>query len=328
MQMTNNQMTIKQDAVPVELAPLAGYSDLPFRLMAKKFGADVVTTEMISAKGLYYGDKKTAKLMQTVPEEMPVGVQIFGSDPDILGDVVARYINRTPFAFVDFNAGCPAPKIVKNGDGSALLKDLNQLAACVAAIKKASDKPVRVKMRLGWDAVHIVAVDAAKRIEDAGADVIAVHGRTRTQFYSGVADWNAIAAVKQAVRIPVIANGDIKDGASAKQALDMTGADGLMVGRGAVGNPFIFREIKAALAGETIPEVTPKERFETAIDHVKLVADMRGEDKYIADMRKQLVAYIKGLPGAAQMRVAIFGAKTAADVIDLLEAYAAQIGAA
>lgn len=304
---------------PVELAPLAGYSDLPFRLMAKKFGADIVTTEMVSAKGLFYGDRKTARLMATCPEEAPAGVQVFASEPDVLARVAEEHLNNTPFAFIDFNAGCPAPKVVKNGDGSALLKDLPRLSACVAALVRAAEKPVRVKLRLGFDAAHIVAADAARIIEDAGASAVCVHGRTRAQFYSGAADWEAIAQVKQAVAIPVIANGDITDGASAKACLAATGADALMVGRAAVGNPFVFREIKQALAGAPATPVSPADRLDAAIEHLRLVMRMRGGDPYITDMRKTLAAYIKGLPGAARLRQTIFTMDTAEDLIRLLE---------
>lgn len=313
--------TTNQQQVPLMLAPLAGYSNLPFRLMAKKYSADAVTTEMISAKGLFYRDKKTAKLMATCPEEAPAGIQLFGSDPAIIEWVVAEQVNATPFAFIDFNAGCPAPKIVKNGDGAALLNDLSRLEAIVRRMKAVSIKPVHVKIRLGWDAGHRVAVEAAKRIEAAGADVLTVHGRTREAFYSGAADWPAIAEVKAAVSLPVIANGDIDSPEAAAAALAATGADGLMVGRGTIGNPFIFREIKQALAGKTAAPPSVDERLQAAIDHVHLVTVMAERVGPMVEMRKQLVAYTRGMPGSAALRRQIFTRSTGEELIALLEAY-------
>lgn len=313
--------TTNQQQVPLMLAPLAGYSNLPFRLMAKKYGADAVTTEMISAKGLFYRDKKTAKLMATCPEEAPAGIQLFGSDPAIIERVVAEQVNATPFAFIDFNAGCPAPKIVKNGDGAALLKDLSRLEAIVCRMKTVSIKPVHVKIRLGWDAGHRVAVEAAKRIEAAGADVLTVHGRTREAFYSGAADWPAIAEVKAAVSLPVVANGDIDSPEAAAAALAATGADGLMVGRGAIGNPFIFREMKQALAGKTAAPPSVDERLQAAIGHVHLVTAMAERVGPMVEMRKQLVAYTRGMPGSAALRQQIFTRSTGEALLALLEAY-------
>lgn len=313
--------TTNQQQVPLMLAPLAGYSNLPFRLMAKKYGADTVTTEMISAKGLFYRDKKTAKLMATCPEEAPAGIQLFGSDPAIIERVVAEQVNAIPFAFIDFNAGCPVPKIVKNGDGAALLNDLSRLEAIVRRMKAVSIKPVHVKIRLGWDAGHRVAVEAAKRIEAAGADVLTVHGRTREAFYSGAADWPAIAEVKAAVSLPVVANGDIDSPEAAAVALAATGADGLMVGRGAIGNPFIFREMKQALAGKTAAPPSVDERLQAAIDHVHLVTAMAERVGPMVEMRKQLVAYTRGMPGSAVLRQQIFTRSTGEALIALLEAY-------
>jgi tRNA-dihydrouridine synthase B len=313
--------TTNQQQVPLMLAPLAGYSNLPFRLMAKKYGADAVTTEMISAKGLFYRDKKTARLTATCPEEAPAGIQLFGSDPAIIARVVAEQVNATPFAFIDFNAGCPAPKIVKNGDGAALLRDLPRLEAIVRRMKAASVKPVHVKIRLGWDAGHRVAVEAARRVEAAGADALTVHGRTREAFYTGTADWAAIAEVKAAVSLPVIANGDIDSPGAAVAALEATGADGLMVGRGAIGNPFIFREMKQALAGEPVTPPSADEKLRAAVDHVRLVTAMADQAGPMVEMRKQLVAYTRGMPGSAALRRQIFTCSTGEALIALLETY-------
>ena len=304
---------------PVFLAPMAGYTDLPFRLFSKKFGADVVTTEMVSAKGLYYGDQKTAKLLATDAEEAPAGAQIFGNDPDIISRVIEEKLNGTAFDFIDFNAGCPAPKIVKNHDGSALLKDLGRLSDIVKAMTDASIKPVTVKLRLGWDAEHIVVDEAVKRIEDAGAAAVFIHGRTREMFYSGKADWDAIARVKAEVSIPVILNGDITCGADALRAFEQTGCDGIMIGRAAVGNPFIFREVKAALLGKPYQPASDAEKLTAAIDHLESVRMTSDHPAAIRAMRKQLVAYTKGIPGSAALRTAIFKEEDGQKLVDLLK---------
>ncbi|MBQ3334272.1 MAG: tRNA dihydrouridine synthase DusB [Eubacteriaceae bacterium] len=304
---------------PVFLAPMAGYTDLPFRLFSKKFGADVVTTEMVSAKGLYYGDQKTAKLLATDAEEAPAGAQIFGNDPDIISWVIEEKLNGTAFDFIDFNAGCPAPKIVKNHDGSALLKDLGRLSDIVKAMTDASIKPVTVKLRLGWDAEHIVVDEAVKRIEDAGAAAVFIHGRTREMFYSGKADWDAIARVKAEVSIPVILNGDITCGADALRAFEQTGCDGIMIGRAAVGNPFIFREVKAALLGKPYQPASDAEKLTAAIDHLESVRMTSDHPAAIRAMRKQLVAYTKGIPGSAALRTAIFKEEDGQKLVDLLK---------
>ncbi len=306
---------------PVFLAPMAGYTDLPFRLFSKKFGADVVTTEMVSAKGLYYGDKKTRLLLSTDSAEAPVGAQIFGSEPDIISQVIKEQLNAMSFDFIDFNAGCPAPKIVKNQDGSALLKDLERLSDVVRAMTAASQKPVTVKLRLGWDSEHIVIDEAAKRIEDAGAAAIFIHGRTREMFYSGKADWNEIARVKSELSIPVVLNGDIKCGADAVRAFEQTGCDGIMIGRAAVGNPFIFREVKAALSGKSWNPPTYADKMTAAIDHLEAVRAMSSHPAAIRAMRKQLVAYTKGIPGSSAMRTAIFKEEDGQKLVDLLKEY-------
>lgn len=310
---------------PVFLAPMAGYTNLPFRLIGKKYGADAVTTEMVSAKGLYYGDKKTRELMRTDPAEAPAGIQIFGSEPEIIAKVTREILNDLPFAFIDFNAGCPAPKIVKNGDGSALLKDLGRLSEVVAALVEASNKPVFVKTRLGWDSEHIVIDEAAEKIAEAGASAIAIHGRTREAYYSGKADWSAAARIAESLDIPVILNGDISTAEDALRAFNETKCGGIMVGRAAVGNPFIFREIKQALAAgsaEGIAEPTPREKIEAAIEHIRSVDTMVHHPGAMREMRKQLVAYTKGMKGAVAMRRKIFSLDDADELIALFEEFA------
>jgi tRNA-dihydrouridine synthase B len=304
------------------LAPMAGYTNLPFRILAREFGAGAVFTEMISAKGLHYKDRKTAALMATCPEEAPAGVQIFGSEPVILEEIVRDYINPSPFAFLDFNAGCPAPKIVKNGDGSALMKNPALLGRCVARIKKISAKPVLVKTRIGWDAEHVNIQEVARVIEEAGADALTIHGRTREAFYSGRADWEIIGEVKAQRKIPVILSGDVDSAPAAGEALKRTGCDGLMIGRAAVGNPFIFKAVNTYLAtGQVLPEPTPRERIEAALLHMAKVAAICDTPSEATAMRKHLVAYTKGLDHAAELRTRIFKTSTSQEIIDLFQAY-------
>lgn len=304
------------------LAPMAGYTNLPFRLMAKKFGADAVFSEMISAKGLYYKDKKTAELMLTSQDEVPAGIQIFGSETDILEEVVTTYINPTNFAFLDFNAGCPAPKIVKNGEGSALMKNPEKLGEIVSALKKASRKPVIIKTRIGWDDDTINVREVAEIIEKAGADAHTIHGRTREAFYSGTADWKLIADVKKHSGIPIILNGDVNSGDKAVEAFETTGCDAIMVGRASIGNPFIFREIKQQLeTGLKIPKPTPEEKIKTAIEHVELVSLTKKPEIAIKEMRKHLAAYTKGLKNATVMRNEIFKLTTRDEVLEMLNSY-------
>ncbi|MDD4691032.1 tRNA dihydrouridine synthase DusB [Eubacterium aggregans] len=305
------------------LAPLAGYTNLPFRLLACEYGAAAVFTEMISAKGLYYKDPKTASLMATDPKEAPAGVQIFGSDPGILEEVVERYINPSPFAFLDFNAGCPAPKIVKNGDGSALMKNPKLLGDIVERMKKVSTKPVIIKTRIGWDDDSINIREVAEVIEAAGADAHTIHGRTREAFYQGKANWEIIADVKRYSRgIPIILNGDIRSAEGAKIALESTGCDGLMIGRGAVGNPFIFKEINQYLETGILPAPpTPREKIDAALAHTKSLSILGFEPAGVKEMRKHLVAYTKGLRHATELRNAVFKTESQADITRLLENY-------
>jgi len=295
---------------PICLAPMAGVTDLPFRLLCREFGAGLVYSEMVSAKGILYDSANTKALLDADPRERPSAVQLFGSDPQLLGEM-ARKIEEYPFDILDINMGCPAPKIVKNGEGSALMKDPALIGRIVKAVSAAVSKPVTVKTRKSFHGVGADAVEVAKIAEANGAAAIAVHGRTREQHYTGTADWSIIAAVKEAVSIPVIGNGDLFEPEDAKRMMDETKCDAVMLARGAEGNPWLFRRSLAYLeTGIVPPEPVLEERVSVALRHTRMLMERKPEFVAIREMRTHLCRYIRGMKGASAARVGIIAAET------------------
>lgn len=287
---------------PFFLAPLAGITDAPFRRICKEQGAGLVYSEMVSGKGLYYNDKATERLLRIYDEEKPVAIQIFGSEPDIIGFAAKQLADREN-CILDINMGCPVPKVVKNGEGSALLKDPGLAEAVVRAAVANAGKPVTAKIRIGWDAGSINAVEIARIIEAAGASAIGVHGRTREQYYSGKADWDVIRQVKQAVSIPVIGNGDVFSASDAIRLMDETGCDFVMIARGALGNPWIFKEALALWKGASVPPPPGlDEKADLILKHFDLLLEEKGEYAAVREMRKHAGWYLKGIPGSAGLR--------------------------
>ena len=307
----------------VFLAPMAGVTDLPFRILCKEMGCGLVYSEMVSAKGILYDNKNTTELLEIDPKERPVAVQLFGSDPEILG-AMAKKIETYPIDIIDVNMGCPAPKIVKNGEGSCLMKTPELVGKIVKSLVESQSKPVTIKFRKGFDDDHVNAVEIAKIAEANGASAVAVHGRTREQYYSGKADWDIIKQVKAAVNIPVIGNGDVFTPQDAKNLFEHTGCDAIMVGRGAQGNPWIFKRILHYLeTGERLPEPTGEERVEKALRHAQMLIDYKGEYIGVREMRKHMAWYMKGMPGAAELRGKLNYAENMAELEALLRGYLA-----
>ena len=287
---------------PYILAPMAGVTYLPFRLLCKEQGAGLLCMEMISAKSLQYKNKNTKALLAIHPQEYPVSLQLFGSDPKIISEM-AKEIEELPFQILDINMGCPVPKVVKNGEGSALMKNPKLIYEIVSQTVKAIQKPVTVKIRKGFDDDHVNAVEVAKVIEEAGASAVAVHGRTREQYYSGKADWDIIRQVKEAVSIPVIGNGDVTSGEKALAMKEQTGCDGIMIGRGAEGNPWIFRELVEYDRTGVLPGRPSKEQIkEKMLRHARLQIEFKGDYLGIREMRKHVAWYTKGMKGSAKLR--------------------------
>lgn len=304
----------------VFLAPMAGVTDKAFRIICKEFGPGLVFTEMASAKAIYYNDKKTKQLLDIEKEKKPIGIQIFGSD-------ITSIISATQYVdkladIIDINMGCPAPKVVKNGDGSKLLLNLNLIGEIVENVVKNTNKPVSVKIRKGWDSKNLVAVEAAKIIEKAGASMITVHGRTREEYYSGTVDLEIIKKVKNAVNIPVIGNGDIKNKIDAKKMFEYTGVDGIMIGRGALGNPWIFEQIiNMNNKNEKDREITNEERLEIIKKHIQLEVQNKNEVTAIREMRKHICWYLKNLKDSTKIRNKINKIEKEQELIDCLTEY-------
>lgn len=309
----------------VFLAPMAGITDIAFRGLCKKMGCGLVYTEMVSAKALFYGNKNTQTIMEVSEDETPVAVQIFGSDPYVMAKSCELFNKNNNICIVDINMGCPAPKIVKNGEGSALMKKPELAAEIVKEVKMASVKPVTVKFRKGFDSNDINAVEFAKKMEQAGADAITIHGRTKEQMYEGKADWDIIKQVKEVVNIPVIGNGDVFCSEDAIRLSEITKCDGIMVGRGSMGNPWIFNQIQSGLNGEKLKYPTAEEKIDMCIEHYRRAIYYNCEDKAVREMRKHICWYIKGLIGNKEIKDKINYEKNSETAINILLDYKEQL---
>lgn len=310
--LTIGNVTLENNVI---LAPMAGVTDLPFRLLCREMGAGLVCMEMVSAKAIYYNNKNTEELLTVHPGEMPASLQLFGSDPEIVADMAAR-IEERPFAILDFNMGCPVPKVVNNGEGSALMKNPKLVEELLTKLVKAVKKPVTVKIRKGFDENSVNAVEIARIAESCGVAAVAVHGRTRAQYYSGKADWEIIRRVKEAVKIPVIGNGDVDSPQAAKALLETTGCDGVMIGRSAQGNPWIFRETVHFLEdGTLIPKPDKEEKKKVILRHAALQLETKGEYTAVREMRKHLAWYTVGMPHSAHFRGMINSMETMEELL-------------
>jgi len=291
------------------LAPMAGVTDLAFRTLCKEHGADLVVSEMVSSRGLHYKDKKTSELLRSNDIESPLIVQLFGNEPEVMSEA-AKIIEDMGVKYLDINMGCPAPKIVKNGDGCSLMRDEALAGNIAESVVKAVKIPVSVKFRAGWDSDSINAVSFAKTMENAGVSCVTVHGRTKDQFYSGNADYDIIKQVRDAVKIPVVANGDVIDGESAIEILGKTCCNSLMVGRGSLGNPFVFHQIKAAFEGNVIVNISSEQKRKALLRHIELMEEYKSEHIGVPEMRKHFAWYLKGIPHSGKYKLEAFAAKT------------------
>lgn len=306
---------------PLVLGPMAGVTDLPFRLLCKEMGCGLLYTEMISAKALYYKNKNTLPLLSTDPKEQPLGVQLFGSEPELMADM-AKTLEDKGYQFIDINMGCPVPKIVNNQEGSALMKNPVLVGKIIETMAKAVSLPVTVKFRKGFTEQEVNAVEIARIAQESGAAAVAVHGRTREQFYSGTADWDVIRQVKEAVSIPVIGNGDVTDVDSYIAIKEATNCDGVMIGRAAKGNPWIFREIAAYIkTGERIAKPELSEVIDMMLRHSRMMVEFKGEYTGIREMRKHIAWYTQGYPGSSKLRARTNEVETCKDVERLLGEY-------
>ncbi len=306
---------------PVISAPMSGISDKAFRLLAEEAGCGLVCTEMVSVNALAYDNERTKLMFNLTGEKGPTSVQIFGSDPEKMA-AAAEIVQEAGAAVVDINMGCPAPKVVRNMEGCRLMTDLPLARRIMEAVVRSVDIPVTVKMRKGWDRHSVNAVELARIAESSGISAVTVHGRTRDQFYSGKADWNIIAEVKISVKIPVIGNGDIKEASDALDMMRQTGCDAVMIGRGALGNPWIFSQtIHLLETGELLPGPDSHDRLDMVIRHLKMAVSFKGDNRAVREMRKHVTWYLKGFRDAARVRQAVNKAQTAGDIIELLQDY-------